>query len=401
MPVIKLTPEFLENSLNCPTGQRRIEYCDGHSRDAVPGLYIEVRNTSPGHGTYYLRYKDQAGKTCHSKIGRTTDIDLDTAREKAKTQRAQIALGANPSAEKKAANAVLTFADFFTEHYVPFAKQRKRTWKRDQELFNLRLKKIFGHRKLNQITRAQIQAFHTGMKAEGLAGATCDHPVKLLRRCLNLAVEWGMIEKNPAAGFKLFNEDNKVENYLDAEQLQRMLKVLRTDSNRSVCNVALWLLSTGARLNEALQARWDHIDKANRVWRIPAATSKSKKLRSVPLNDAAIEVLGALDTEDDFDHLFVNPKTKKPYTTIHKVWERIRIQAGLPQLRVHDLRHSYASFLINSGRTLYEVQQILGHSQPQVTQRYSHLSTKTLQEAANAASAVITGSGKPPASASR
>lgn len=401
MPVIKLTPEFLATSLICPAGQRRIEYCDGHSRDAVPGLYIEVRNTSHGHGTYYLRYKDQAGKTCHTKIGRTTDIDLATAREKAKALRAQIALGADPSAEKKAANAVLTFADFFTEHYLPFAKQRKRSWKRDEELFNLRLKRTFGHRKLNQISRAQIENFHTGMKAEGLAGATCDHQVKLLRRCLNLAVEWNMLDKNPAAGFKLFNAPNAMENYLDDEQLQRLLKVLRTDKNRTVCNIALWLLSTGARLNEALQARWDLVDKDNRVWRIPSATSKSKRVRSVPLNDAAIEVLDSLSTKGKFDFLFVNRKTKMPYTTIHKAWERIRQAAKLPHLRVHDLRHSYASFLVNSGRSLYEVQQILGHSQPQVTQRYSHLSTKTLQDAANAASAIITGSGKPPASASR
>jgi integrase len=109
------------------------------------------------------------------------------------------------------------------------------------------------------------------------------------------------------------------------------------------------------------------------------------------LNDAAIQVLDALDTEDNYDYLFVNSKTGKPYTTIHKAWERIRDEAGLPHLRLHDLRHSYASFLVNSGRSLYEVQQALGHSQPQVTQRYAHLSTRTLQEAANSASAFITG----------
>jgi integrase len=81
---------------------------------------------------------------------------------------------------------------------------------------------------------------------------------------------------------------------------------------------------------------------------------------------------------------------QKPYTTIHKAWERIRTEAHLPNLRIHDLRHSYASFLVNSGRTLFEVQQILGHSQPQVTQRYSHRSTRTLQDAAEAASDAIT-----------
>jgi integrase len=99
--------------------------------------------------------------------------------------------------------------------------------------------------------------------------------------------------------------------------------------------------------------------------------------------------LDNIDTEEHFDHLFINRKSGKPYTTIPKAWERIRTEAGLPHLRIHDLRHSYASFLVNSGISLFQVQQILGHSQPQVTQRYSHLSTRTLQEEANTAAVII------------
>jgi site-specific recombinase XerD len=102
-------------------------------------------------------------------------------------------------------------------------------------------------------------------------------------------------------------------------------------------------------------------------------------------------VLTELGTENVFDHLFVNHQSKLPYTTVHKVWGRLRRKAGLPFLRIHDLRHQYASFLVNSGRTLYEVQQILGHSDPSVTQRYAHLSSKALQDAANSASIAIRG----------
>jgi integrase len=115
----------------------------------------------------------------------------------------------------------------------------------------------------------------------------------------------------------------------------------------------------------------------------------------VPLNDSAIEVLNQLETEGKFTHLFINYQTGLPYTTITKVFDRLRRKAGLPQLRIHDLRHQYASFLVNSGRTLYEVQQILGHSDPSVTMRYSHLSTKTLQDAANSASVMIKGAMQP------
>ena len=106
-----------------------------------------------------------------------------------------------------------------------------------------------------------------------------------------------MLDKNPAARIPLFNRDNKVENYLDEAQLERLMHVLRTDENRPVCLIAMFLLSTGARLNEALSATWSQIDRENRVWRIAAINSKSKRMRSVPLNDSALEVLAQLDTE--------------------------------------------------------------------------------------------------------
>jgi integrase len=108
------------------------------------------------------------------------------------------------------------------------------------------------------------------------------------------------------------------------------------------------------------------------------------------LNETALAILDELDTEGRYDHLWVNTRTGKPYTTIHKVWDRLRREAGLPHLRIHDLRHAFASYLISNNRSLFEVQQILGHSDPSVTQRYTHLSTKALQEATAAASDVLT-----------
>lgn len=166
--------------------------------------------------------------------------------------------------------------------------------------------------------------------------------------------------------------------------------ILINDGNRPVCSIVLYLLSTGARLNEALQAKWAHIDRRQKVWRIPSEISKSKKVRSVPLNETAMAILDDLKTESRYDHLFVNVKTGKPYTTIHKVFHRLRQDAGLPHLRIHDLRHMYASFLVNNGRSLYEVQRCLGHSSSSTTERYSHLTSKSLQDAADSASDVIT-----------
>ncbi|MCP4994231.1 MAG: tyrosine-type recombinase/integrase, partial [Gammaproteobacteria bacterium] len=353
MPIVHLDKKFIDAKLECPEGKRRIEYVS----DDRSGLYVECRSTSPSVGTYYWRTKID-GKTKHFRIGPTNVVSLVDAKKKVIELHSQVlSTGNDPRVDQNTKQEILTFTDFFQDHYLPFAKQHKRTWSRDSELFQLRLKNEFGNIRLNQIGRQQIQSFHTALRESGLAAATANHQVKLLRRALNLAVEWGMLEKNPAALIPLFTEDNKVENYLDQEELENLLTVLRTDRNRPVCHIALFLLSTGARLNEALQATWKQCDRVNQVWRIPASNSKSKKIHSVPLNDAALNVLDQLDTEGRFEYLFINQRTGKPYTTIHKTWDRLRNEAGLPHLRIHDLRHQYASFLVNSGRTLYEVQQ--------------------------------------------
>ncbi|MQM32416.1 MAG: integrase, partial [Candidatus Accumulibacter phosphatis] len=177
MPVVKLTPSFIAHQLLCPEGKSRIEMCCAET----PGLYIEVRATSQGQGTYYLRYKDVNGKTCHQKVGRTIDLSLTDARKQAKSLRAEIALGADPRGQAKAQKEVLTFAEFFEGHYLPYVTPRKRSWLRDDELYRLRIKEVFGSKRLNQITRQQLQSFHTALLEKGLAHATCDHHLKLLK----------------------------------------------------------------------------------------------------------------------------------------------------------------------------------------------------------------------------
>jgi integrase len=382
-----LTQEFIDRELQCPADKRRIELCDSQH----PGLYIEVRETAPGEGTYSLRHKVQ-GKTRHEKLGRTGEIPLAEARRRAQNRRVEL-LAARDEPQGGMATTTrataMTLTEFFDGKYLPHVKPRKRSWDRDEELFRLRIRAAFGSKRLTEINRHDVQAFHTAVLSEGLSPASADHHLKLLRRMLNLAVEWDLLEKNPIAGIKLFNADNKIERYMNDEEIQRLLEVLRTDDNRPVCRIALFLLSTGCRLSEALGATWVHIDRANRVWRIPASTSKSKRVRSVPLNDTALEVLGETGTEGRFAYVFVNERTGKPYVGIMKVWSRLRGEAGLERVRIHDLRHQYASFLVNAGHSLYDVQKILGHSDPAITQRYAHLSSTALQAAANSASVAM------------
>lgn len=386
MSRVRLTQKHFDRPPPCSPGKSREELCD----TALPGLYLELRVTSPDWASVYLRYRNASNKTAHAKLGTTLDLTLKDARVKARQLKAEIALGADPQAEAQQRKAVPTWNAFFTASYLPHAKQKKRTWKNDADMQRLRLGPRFGATPINRITRQEVQQFHNELREEGMAPATADHHLKLLRHALNLAVDWGLIASNPVAKVKQFNTDNQVERYLSEEELQRLLAVLKAHENRPVCCAILWLLATGARVGEALSAEWSDIDRSRRTWLIQAKNSKSKKRRSVVLNDVALSVLDELQTMKRYQPqgpLFVGKRG--PLGTINKVWYGIRDAAGLEDFRLHDLRHSYASMLVNSGHSLYEVQQALGHSDPKVTMRYSHLSKDSLQRAANSASAVI------------
>lgn len=381
MPTVTLTPQFIKESLICPLDKTSITYyCE-----TLGGFAVNVSRGKPGKGLYRYQHK-VAGKSTWEKLGSTEDTTLDQARAKALQIKASRLKRPKAQPQPDVIQRPETLRKFFEVHYIPYVKSRKRSWRRDEEMYRLRLDQVFGSMPLAAIPRQAVQKFHAGLHDSGLAPATADHHVKLLRFALNLAVEWGYLEKNPIAGIKLFNADNKVETLLTEDQLRTLVSVLEADRNRTVCQIALFLLSTGARLSEALKARWEHVDLKSGMWKIPASQAKSKRLRNVPLNDSALQVLRRLSTQGRHPYLFVNENTGKPYTTIMKVWSRLREKAGLPHLRIHDLRHTFASLLVAKGRTLYETQVILGHSDPKVTMRYARFAPDALRQAANAAS---------------
>ena len=147
------------------------------------------------------------------------------------------------------------------------------------------------------------------------------------------------------------------------------------------------LLLTGARKREVLNARWEDFDIDNRLWRIPF--TKTGKPRTVPMSDGVMSILDTVPRIAGSAAVFPNPATGKPYVTIHDAWHTARKRAGLEDVRMHDLRHSFASILINSGRSLYEVQHLLGHTQVKTTERYAHLQQDTLMKAANVVAALV------------
>ncbi|MGM9516696.1 tyrosine-type recombinase/integrase [Roseateles sp. DB2] len=287
----------------------------------------------------------------------------------------------------------MTLDRFVAEEVNPHNKVRKRSHARDLQLYK-RIGPRFGHCSLMDIRRKDVQDFHNALVTEErLSPASADHHVTYMRRILNLAVQWEFIEKNVLTKIPLMKVDNKVERYLTEEETSRLIEVLQRDKAGGASNIFLFLLSTGARLNEAMSAKWEQMDLASEIWRVPASNSKSKRSRVVPLNESAVWVLNQLDTKGHHDFLFVNPATNRPFVTITRAWYRLRRKAGIENMRIHDLRHSYASFLANANCSLYEIQNILGHSDPRVTQRYAHLQHQTLKNAARAGSMIVRSKG--------
>lgn len=386
MPVMTFTPAFMASGLVCPPGKTKIEY----SVADEPGLFVECRASVTAVPTWYLRQKNDKGTNSYTKLGTIKDVTLAQARKQARQLKAAHVLAPKRSISETSTKASLdsmTLDVFMREHYMPHAISHKRSAKKDEQLYRLHLAPTFKDMPLNAISRREVEVFHRAF-LQKQSPASADHCIKLMRRALNLAVQWEFIEKNVLKGIKLFMVDNQVENYLDEMQLEQLLHVLRTDRNRTVCLILMFLLSTGARLNEGLTATWKNINIERGMWKVEASLSKSKKPRSIPLNDSALWVLEQLESQGQSQYLFPSPVTGKPYTAITRAWYRLRKKAGV-NIRIHDLRHTFASFLVSRGRSLFEVQQILGHSDPKVTMRYAHLSSKALQEAANAGSMIV------------
>jgi len=316
------------------------------------------------------------------------DLSLDQARKRADELRGQIARGQDPCDEKASAKAMPTFAKFIEDQYLPFVKSYKRSWETDVSLLKNHLLPRFGKRYMDDIVRQDIVKMHHDRRAAGAAPGSANRLLIMMRYIFNLAVRWEVpgIKANPTKGVPLMEENNKLERYLSVEEAHRLYESVCASDNKMLRFIVPMLILTGARKREVLDAKWSDFDLVRKAWRIPV--TKSGQARHVPLSDGAINILDSIP-RSDCEWAFPNPKTQLPYVSIFCSWNTARKQAGLADVRVHDLRHSFASLLINSGRTLYEVQKILGHTQVKTTQRYAHLSKDTLLDASNAATRAV------------
>ena len=358
------------------------------SDSRVRGLQLE--RMLSGRAKWRLRFSTPGGRkrVCMT-LGDAAIISLSDARKIAEGLLRQAAFGVDPKHQQSELRSVPTFAQFVEDSYMPYIKSYKRSWGTDECLLRNHLLPRFGTRHLDEITRQDLQRMHSDRRKAGGAPSSANRLLIIMRYIFNLAIKWNTsgIKLNPCLGIPLLEENNNRERYLSVQETQRLYLAVLESDNTMLKFIVPMLILTGARKRELLDAQWQDFDIERRTWRIPI--SKSGKSRHVPLSDGALAVLASIPRLPDCPWAFANPETAKPYVSVYFAWNTVRQHAGLAGVRMHDLRHSFASLLINSGRTLYEVQHILGHTQIKTTQRYAHLSQDTLLAAANAAADAV------------
>lgn len=383
MPVLSLSSQAV-STLCCPDGTSKLSYRDSRCK----GLLLEVRST--GGRTWYLTYTNKRGKRHQHRLGDARDLSLAQARSLADSGRTTIALGGDPAEDQALLRSTPTFSQFISEQYLPYIQTYKRSWKCDLSTLRVHLLPVLGDKELDIIKRTDIFALQQKWIHAGKAPGTINKYLVLLRYIFNLALKWEVpgLTINPTKNLALLQVDNKRQRFLNGDEAQSLINAVRHSENIVLEPIVSMLLITGARKREVLDARWKYIDWQRRLWKIPK--TKSGRARYVPLCAAALELLESRKQPSGHSgYIFPNPKTDKPFSSVYYSWDTARKQAGLDDLRMHDLRHSFASFLINGGRSLYEVQQLLGHSNSQMTQRYAHLAHETLLDACNVAGGLI------------
>jgi integrase len=381
MPIVRLSPTFVRR-VSCPSEHKKIDYFD----TAMRGFMLEVRATDGK--TYYQRYTDERGRERQYKIGPADVLTLRQAKRKAKQIKAQAILGCDPQRERQERRSIPTLRAFVEDRYLPFVRTYKRSWQTDEIVLRVHVLPRLGHLFLDEITMERITEIVAAMRSDEYAPGTVGRVIVILRYIFNLVRKWSVLRghENPASGIPV-PADVQRNRFLNKEETKRLVEALAKDENQVAAKAILLLLLTGARRNEITHARWEHVDLETSTLFVPL--SKSGKPRYIVLNKDAVAVLSSVQPLPSNPYVFPSPVTGRPSASLYFPWHRIRTEAGLADVRLHDLRHSFASALVNDGWELYTVQQLLGHTNAKATQRYAHLRRETLAEAAEAMGSLV------------
>jgi site-specific recombinase XerD len=335
--------------------------------DALPGFGVRVWPS--GKQTYVLMYRTAGGTQRKMTLGQTASMTPDEARDRARKAMVNVRDGQDPHRDKldrRTADTVAELHEAFMEVYSQ-PRVKKNTEYVYGRLWKQYLLPRFGREKIAEVTRDALVKFH---------GELVDHPrtanmcLGVMRVAMNIAVEKGWITKNPALKMKQYPERRR-QMILTPEQMRALLAALDRQPPRRWASVMLYklLLFTGLRLREWSCAEWSWVNEEAGTLSLPDTKTGA---RTVHFGDEVRIILRQIKSHPEAHKVWVFPNETREGPLMHpyNCWDDVVIETGLKGLRMHDLRHTYASYSLMSGANIKEVQQMLGHKTLRTTERY-------------------------------
>ncbi len=335
-----------------------------------------------GRKVFVLTYRVK-GKQRFYGLGRYGELTLHQARTEALDVLRQARQGRDPAEDRSAYRKAPTMADLADRFIEEHSKVNKKpvVVKEDRRRFRKHILPRLSHRRVVDITRADVAELHTAMAA---TPGAANNVRSLLAKAFNLAEVWGWRPEgsNPTQHVQAYKMPKR-ERHLSPLELGHLSEILaeaertRAIGPEPIAALRLLIL-TGCRLNEILKLRWVDVDFDGRCLRLQDSKTGPKV---VPLNSAALALISEIERQDDNPFVIPGRKAGSHLRSLNGPWQRIRSSAGLDDVRIHDIRHSYASFGVNLGLPLPMIGKVLGHSNSAMTERYAHLADHPVREA--------------------
>ncbi|MEL6828268.1 MAG: tyrosine-type recombinase/integrase, partial [Pseudomonadota bacterium] len=360
-----------------------------------------LKTTPKGRKVYIVQYRPPGHSTRRHTIGQHgSPWTPSTARQEALRVLGLVAAGADPREERRLAKTDITLSelcDLYLEKGT--ASKKASTIAMDRSRINAHVKPLLGRKRLKQISKADVSAFlrsiaegrtskdvKTGPRGRSIVKGgpgVANRSLGMLAAIFEFAVENEFMSFNPARGVKKFKEGRPAR-FLSQIELGRLGDALKRAEIEGANLYALaairLLLLTGCRRNEILELKWEEVDFENGFLRLSDSKTGAK---TIPLGSAALEIISSLPRHKDNPYVIIGEKLGGHLVGIQKVWAKVRASADLADVRIHDLRHSFASIGARSGESLLVIGKVLGHSTTSATSRYAHLSEDPVRQASD------------------
>lgn len=365
----KLTKRLIDAAEHPPSGQIFLR------DDELRGFAVQL---TPGSKSFIVE-REIHGRVRRMTIGRYGVLTVEQARDKAREKIGEIAAGKDPVEEQRQRRNSMTFGEL-EQLYLKRHGVHKKSVKNDIGICNNHLSD-WRPRRLNTITKADVTSRHAEMGAGGhKTGANA--MVRFVRSVFNLAADWGMHPgPNPASRIKFFKEVKR-DRFVRPDELPRLWNALQSEPNPYVRGAFFIALLTGARKAEVLGMKWADLDLRQGLWRIP--DTKAGRSHTLPLPRVVIDEVLKLPRLDGNPYVFCGRWGRKNLNNVSKPWRRIRKEAGLDDVRIHDLRRTLGSWLVAAGASLPLIGKALNHTQPSTTAIYARLELDPVRAALEA-----------------